>query len=119
MKAKAVTTKALSAKGSSGQTLPAIGEARLARAAAAAMRTAIRLAGGNEVCFVASLDEEGIIANARPVARGDVRIQIPVTGQAYTPQEISAMILSKLKTDAEAYLGEKVTQAVIQLKVWG
>jgi len=40
---------------------------------------------------------------------GDVRIEIPVNGQTYTPQEISAMILSKLKSDAEAYLGEKVT----------
>jgi len=49
---------------------------------------------------------------------GDVRIQIPVTGQTYTPQEISAMILSKLKTDAEAYLGEKVTQAVITVPAY-
>ena len=82
MKAKAVTAKALLAKGSSGQTVPAIGEARLARAAAAALRTAIRLAGGNEVCFVASLDEEGIIANARPVARGDVRSVLAIPGVA-------------------------------------
>jgi molecular chaperone DnaK len=49
---------------------------------------------------------------------GDVRIQIPVTGQTYTTQEISAMILSKLKTDAEAYLGEKVTQAVITVPAY-
>ena len=49
---------------------------------------------------------------------GDARIDIPVTGQSYTPQEISAMILAKLKTDAEAYLGEKVTQAVITVPAY-
>ncbi|MEA4812701.1 MAG: molecular chaperone DnaK [Anaerolineaceae bacterium] len=49
---------------------------------------------------------------------GDVRIQIPVTGQTYTPQEISAMILAKLKADAEAYLGEKVSQAVITVPAY-
>ena len=49
---------------------------------------------------------------------GDARIEVPVNGQTYTPQEISAMILGKLKTDAEAYLGEKVTQAVITVPAY-
>jgi len=49
---------------------------------------------------------------------GDVRIEIPINGQTYTPQEISAMILGKLKSDAEAYLGEKVTQAVITVPAY-
>ncbi len=49
---------------------------------------------------------------------GDVRVKIPVTGKEYSPQEISAMVLAKLKADAEAYLGEPVTQAVITVPAY-
>lgn len=49
---------------------------------------------------------------------GDARVRIPATGKEYTPQEISAMILAKLKADAEAYLGEPVTQAVITVPAY-
>lgn len=48
----------------------------------------------------------------------DVHVRIPVTDRDYSPQEISAMILAKLKADAEAYLGEKVTQAVITVPAY-
>ena len=48
----------------------------------------------------------------------DVRVKIPVTGKEYSPQEISAMILGKLKSDAEAYLGQSVTQAVITVPAY-
>ena len=51
-------------------------------------------------------------------AAGDVRVRLPGSGKEYTPQEISAMILGKLKTDAEAYLGEPVTQAVITVPAY-
>ncbi len=44
--------------------------------------------------------------------------KVTLNGKEYTPQEISAMILSKLKTDAESYLGEKVTQAVITVPAY-
>jgi len=49
---------------------------------------------------------------------GDARVKIPVTGKEYSPQEISAMILGKLKADAEAYLGEAVTKAVITVPAY-
>ena len=44
--------------------------------------------------------------------------KVTIDGKSYSPQEISAMILQKLKTDAEAYLGEKVTEAVITVPAY-
>ncbi len=49
-------------------------------------------------------------------SNGDVRVMLD--GKEYSPPEISAMILSKLKADAEAYLGEAVTQAVITVPAY-
>lgn len=49
---------------------------------------------------------------------GDARVYIPVNGREYSPQEISAMILAKLKADAEAYLGEPVNKAVITVPAY-
>lgn len=48
----------------------------------------------------------------------EARVHIPATNRDYSPQEISAMILAKLKTDAEAFLGETVTQAVITVPAY-
>jgi molecular chaperone DnaK len=49
---------------------------------------------------------------------GDARVQVPASGKTYTPQEISAKVLQKLKRDAEAYLGETVNQAVITVPAY-
>jgi molecular chaperone DnaK len=54
----------------------------------------------------------------RVVAGKDRRVEIEVMGQRYTPEQISAMILQKLKVDAEAYLGQKVTDAVITVPAY-
>src|SRR3972149_5933637 len=54
--------------------------------------------------------EEG--QNGMAVAR------IPAAGKTFTPEEISSMILQKLKADAEAYLGEKITEAVITVPAY-
>lgn len=43
---------------------------------------------------------------------------VEIDGRDYTPQEISAMVLGKLKADAESYLGEKVTEAVITVPAY-
>ena len=44
--------------------------------------------------------------------------KVNIDGKSYTPQEISAMVLQKLKSDAESYLGEKVTEAVITVPAY-
>ena len=56
--------------------------ARLAPTAAAAIRTAIRLAGGREVCFVCSVDDDGVVQTARVVARGDAVSVLALPGFA-------------------------------------
>ncbi len=71
----------------------------------------------------------GQVAKRQAVANADNTIQsikrdmgsdkkVTASGKQYTPQEISAMILSKLKADAERYLGEKVSQAVITVPAY-
>jgi len=53
-----------------------------------------------------------------PGSADDVKVKIPITNREYSPQEISAMVLGKLKSDAEAYLGQPVTQAVITVPAY-
>src|SRR5487761_1185854 len=67
------------------------------------------------------LSEVGTEARQVPykvVAGKDGRVEVEVAGDRHTPEQISAMVLQKLKTDAEAYLGEKVTDAVITVPAY-
>ncbi|MBS7401605.1 MAG: molecular chaperone DnaK [Eubacteriales bacterium] len=59
--------------------------------------------------------EDTIISIKRKMGTAE---KVTMGGKKYTPQEISAMILTKLKTDAEAYLGAKVTKAVITVPAY-
>ncbi|MFN8665218.1 MAG: Hsp70 family protein [Thermomicrobiales bacterium] len=61
-------------------------------------------------------DKEQVPYQIRAASNGDVEVKMG--DKWYSPQEVSAMILQKLRTDAEAYLGEKVDQAVITVPAY-
>ncbi len=64
------------------------------------------------------VDRERKMVPYKTVPGKDGRVEVEIQGKRYTPEEISAMILQKLKTDAEAYLGETVTDAVITVPAY-
>src|SRR5258708_555384 len=64
------------------------------------------------------LERDRRLVPFRVVRAGNGEAWVEIQGEEYSPREISAMILQKLRTDAEAYLGERVTQAVITVPAY-
>jgi molecular chaperone DnaK len=65
-----------------------------------------------------SLKTKGLVPYVVEKDAGSDGVKVKVDGGSYSPQEISAMILQKLKADAEAFLGEKITEAVITVPAY-
>jgi len=65
-----------------------------------------------------SVEEDARRVPYKVIRRSNDQVRVIMGGKEYTPPEISAMILQKLKTDAEAYLGDKVTDAVITVPAY-
>ena len=63
-------------------SLPVSADGRLSKPAATAIRVAVRLAGGREVCFACQVDDEGVVRSARAVARGDATSVLALPGFA-------------------------------------
>ena len=67
---------------------------------------------------VESVKTKGLVPYVVEKDAGSDGVKVKVDGGSYSPQEVSAMILQKLKADAEAFLGEKITEAVITVPAY-
>ncbi|CAJ35419.1 molecular chaperone DnaK [Methanocella arvoryzae] len=95
--------------------IPSAEGARMFPSVVAFTKTGERLVGEAARRQAVTNPERTIIAIKRKMGT-DYKVEID--GKKYTPQEISAMILQKIKQDAEAYIGEKITKAVITVPAY-
>ena len=102
-------------EGGSAVVIPNSEGARTTPSVVAFSKNGERLVGQVAKRQVVTNPEKTVISIKRHMG-SDYKVDID--GKSYTPQEISAMILQKLKSDAEAYLGETVTEAVITVPAY-
>ena len=102
-------------EGGNAVVIPNSEGARTTPSVVAFSKTGERLIGQVENRQAVTNPEKTVISIKRHMGSDH---KVDIDGKSYTPQEISAMILQKLKSDAEAYLGEKVTEAVITVPAY-
>ncbi len=102
-------------EGGNAVVIPNAEGARTTPSVVAVSKTGERLVG-QIAKRQAITNPDNTVISIKRIMGTDRKVQI--AGKAYTPQEVSAMILQKLKADAEAYLGETVTEAVITVPAY-
>ncbi|MBQ5338686.1 MAG: Hsp70 family protein, partial [Oscillospiraceae bacterium] len=102
-------------EGGNAVVIPNAEGARTTPSVVAVSKTGERLVGQIAKRQAITNPDNTVISIKRKMGTNE---KVTIDGKAYTPQEISAMILQKLKADAEAYLGEPVTEAVITVPAY-
>ena len=102
-------------EGGNAVVIPNAEGARTTPSVVAVSKTGERLVGQIAKRQAITNPDNTVISIKRKMGSNE---KVTIDGKAYTPQEISAMILQKLKADAEAYLGEPVTEAVITVPAY-
>jgi len=102
-------------EGGEPTVIPNAEGSRLTPSAVGFNKTGERLVGASAKRQAVISPDRTVISIKRKMGTSD---KVSIDGKGYTPEEISAMILQKLKTDAEAYLGQPVTEAVITVPAY-
>ena len=102
-------------EGGEPTVIPNAEGSRLTPSAVGFNKTGERLVGASAKRQAVISPERTVISIKRKMGTSD---KVSIDGKSYTPEEISAMIIQKLKTDAEAYLGQQVTEAVITVPAY-